>query len=274
MHFNFKNASVEEVAKQLPSRLYKYRSWDNNAHKLLLTHQEIFFADPYTFEDEKDCRFPVDLNLPWEDYKKIGLETYNQLSGLKPLKQHQLEVLLRYRYDNDMGIKQAREEEFYKLFNCTIGICCFCESSNIPAMWDKYAKNDEGFCIGIDFRECLENLLGKYIGGGKVNYLPKNAQPIKYVSGFLENFDEMLEFFIKMVNNKYIDWRFEEEYRLFKFIWEGYDTDISDELRKVSIPKTAFKEVIFGRNMPNLYREEIKMICIEQGLNVSFSEHV
>ena len=49
-------AKLEDI--ELPSIVYKYRSWSDEYHKRFLTEREVFMASPKTFEDELDCHSP------------------------------------------------------------------------------------------------------------------------------------------------------------------------------------------------------------------------
>jgi hypothetical protein len=52
----YKESLVDIAEIDIPPMLYKYRSWQDNYHKTILTRQEVFMSPPSWFEDEKDCR--------------------------------------------------------------------------------------------------------------------------------------------------------------------------------------------------------------------------
>ena len=41
-----------------PPILYKYRDWENDYHKEVLTNGTLYLASPSSFEDIKDCNVP------------------------------------------------------------------------------------------------------------------------------------------------------------------------------------------------------------------------
>ena len=52
-----------------PQILYKYRDWDNDYHRQLLTRQTIYLSKPYDFNDPFDGRIPVRWDLMTEQDK-------------------------------------------------------------------------------------------------------------------------------------------------------------------------------------------------------------
>ena len=44
-----------------PNILYKYRNWDNELHKKVLTDNILYMASPRDFEDIHDCNFPKEI---------------------------------------------------------------------------------------------------------------------------------------------------------------------------------------------------------------------
>lgn len=50
--------TLEEMTG-LPEVVYKYRDWNNNFHKKIITNREVFFAAPTSFEDPLDCKLDI-----------------------------------------------------------------------------------------------------------------------------------------------------------------------------------------------------------------------
>lgn len=63
--------SVENIKKNFPEILYKYRDWSDPFHKTILTNQELFFAAPDRFLDKNDCRFPIEWDFSFSFFKPI-----------------------------------------------------------------------------------------------------------------------------------------------------------------------------------------------------------
>jgi hypothetical protein len=47
----------------MPETLYKYRDWQDKNHRRVISHQEVFFASPNSFEDKLDCKNPTRWDL-------------------------------------------------------------------------------------------------------------------------------------------------------------------------------------------------------------------
>ncbi len=110
-------------------------------------------------------------------------------------------------------------------------------------MWEKYADNHTGFCLGYNSR-----ILFDFLGGGeKVEY--PNELPILLPDPIMSR--EEIRW--KQVYFKEKKWGLEKEYRTQKF-WPEPAT-ISD--RQISLPKEAFNCVILGKNMSKSDRTEI-----------------
>ena len=46
-----------------PNILYKYRNWDNELHKKVLTDNILYMASPRDFEDIHDCKGKITCNI-------------------------------------------------------------------------------------------------------------------------------------------------------------------------------------------------------------------
>ena len=66
------NGKVIEVTKieeknfadmEFPPVVYKYRNWNDQNHKTIITQKEVFFASPSSFDDPHDCRIPIRHDL-------------------------------------------------------------------------------------------------------------------------------------------------------------------------------------------------------------------
>lgn len=46
--------------EDIPDIVYKYRDWENELHKTIITDRKVYFAEPTSFEDPLDCKIEVD----------------------------------------------------------------------------------------------------------------------------------------------------------------------------------------------------------------------
>lgn len=267
-------ANSEKLQYIIPPVTYKYRDWDKDFHKSILTKQEIYFSSAYEFEDELDCRFPVEFDFSYEDIEKRMLFDFKGRKDTT-LNLDQIKSLAKYAYKERFDTtdkRESRRKQFYELFNHSIGIYCVSCRNDNTHMWKKYANDFNGICVGTAFYDCRDELLDSNIGGRNINYVDENFPPLKYVGALEENKDYALEiFFMDMVFTKYDSWSQEEEFRLFKIFIEDRLDKIPTSSRLLKIPKPCFKEIIFGANLSPQSKREIVIVCDQEGLNVKFS---
>ena len=62
----------------MPKTLLKYRDWNNEYHRNLLTKQEIYFAKPSEFNDPFDGNIPIRWDLlTYDDCVKQNMAIIN-----------------------------------------------------------------------------------------------------------------------------------------------------------------------------------------------------
>ncbi len=151
-------SSIEKVKENFPDILYKYRKWANPLHKTIISDQELFFAAPDSFTDKRDCRFPLDWNFTYEFFQPFLETTFN--GGKSQLLEKDYEFELRNQYNKILGNKEKEEnfiEEYYQLSNHHLGVLSLTARNNNIDIWKSdYADNFKGFCVGINFKDCLE----------------------------------------------------------------------------------------------------------------------
>ncbi|PCJ27853.1 MAG: hypothetical protein COA97_02655 [Flavobacteriales bacterium] len=47
---------------ELPSVVYKYRTWCDQKHQRILTHNELYYAPPSSFGDHHECYLEMDYD--------------------------------------------------------------------------------------------------------------------------------------------------------------------------------------------------------------------
>ena len=232
-----------------PVTVYKYRRWNNEYDKRVLTHKELFFASPRDFKDQEDCSQTVNYSALTDKEKfDWAVEvTKNNYRSMSPniIPEVARRFLKRSPINNPVECKKLQEEQLERYFDIT-GVLSLTFNSNSDKMWEDYGDNHQGFCIGFDSKLLFESkIAGK---GGYVDYveeLPKIYPEPKM--DFLTQ--AKLQIFSKLKK-----WEFEEEYRLH--IIRGKNIEIAD--RRKYPPSSAFKEIIIGENMPEEDLEELK----------------
>ena len=230
---------------EFPKILYKYRNWNDKYNKRFINEREVFMASPNQFEDKLDCKSPVRYDLMTHEQAKV---VYTRISNLdenlsRQQKRKRVRELLNKKDYLNPEFNENYQKIYFKGYFERLGILSLTAVNCLDSMWEKYADNHSGFCVGYNSRILL-NFLG---GGGKVEY--PDELPILLPDPIMSR-EEMRW---KQVYFKEKKWEFEQEYRTQKF-WE-FPATISD--RQIALPKEAFNCVILGKNMSETDRTEI-----------------
>ncbi len=164
-------------------KLYKYRNW-TNLTQLSLQENYIWLSSPEEFNDPFDCHIYDNYSLFDEKYTK------KEKTGI-------LTKANKNYYEN--VIYSSYKES---------GIACFCESPFEILMWSHYANNHRGICIEYDF-----DIAPSFF---------ELVQPVKYTRVYpylnLKNvYSGRIDYwkYLKTsLTTKYIDWKYEKEWRL------------------------------------------------------------
>jgi hypothetical protein len=244
---------------EYPENIYKYRKWNDNYQKTIITEKTVFMAKPTSFEDEKDCKLLKRYDLMtnqniFDKYIELS-KNDNPNWSRNQHRQNAKELTKRSQMKNISFVKKAQENDFLE-FNKRFGVLSLTANPVNLKMWNKYSDDGKGFCVSF-YPEIMFPFLG---GGGKVIYY-KELPEIFYNDEFhLEHF--------KQVFSKEDIWEFEDEYRTHKF----YQNPPNDIQRRVVLPVEAYKEIIFGWATPENIINEIKEACKNQKLKVIFKK--
>lgn len=244
---------------KFPELIYKYRIWNDNYQKTILSERKVFLAPPTSFEDKKDCKLFVryDLMTNLDIYKKYLESSKNKNPSWtkEQHKKHALKWTTNSPLKNKKSIKKQQEEHFRE-FDKRFGVLSLTANNSNLTMWNKYSNYGTGFCVGFD-SEILFQRLG---GGSEVKYCSK-------LPDIYHNDPFMIEHY-KQVFSKEEKWSNEEEYRTYKF----YENPASVSDRQIVVPVEAYREIIFGWNTTEQDEDEIIQTCISQGFEVEFKK--
>ncbi|MFW6311290.1 MAG: DUF2971 domain-containing protein [Nanoarchaeota archaeon] len=239
----------------IPKILYKYRSWqeDNNIsdekkfQKRLLTECEFYISSPSQFNDPFDLAIPKRYDLMSRDQIfRRTLFTYGQN---KPEKTFKEIYNLALQKTNELVKKSDYEDSLkgsIEHFSENHGVYSLSERPDNIISWAFYANNHSGYCVGLDTGKLLnyiESELTKSVGFYKVNYTSELPEIIPDIDLhiFIDNVRKRLA-------TKYINWSFENEWRI---ITPNYS-------KKASVISTdIFKEVYIGCNAKDSVKNEI-----------------
>lgn len=244
---DLKYVNYEGIKHTIPKVLYKYRTWSNEYHKTILTENKVYLSSPRDFEDNLDCNVPEVFPSREELFSYFLSISKTKNIHYTP-QQHQY-FAKHWSVNSPLANPKQLEElvkEYNEKFNDVFGVLSTTANSNREEMWEKYADNHKGLCIGFD-----TDLLSSVVGGG-VPCIYVDKLPI--VDFIRDNNDEKI---IKKIVYKESKWEFEEEYRLTKM----WSTKVSNDVRNIKLPQNTIVEVILGKNMTDEHKKEIKEIC-------------
>lgn len=234
------NRTFEEM--DLPPIIYKYRDWNNSYNKRILTQRELYLASPSSFEDEYDCKVPIRYDLLTD--KDIFLYYFDSSRALHPhfsLSQH-LEYAEAWRNKGllrDRTYIEQIDNAFFYEFNRIFGVLSLTAVPDNISMWNYYANDETGFCVGFHTLPLFK--LSQYFGGGgEVSY--HDEFPI------IRETDTHEKKYSLQIFSKLRKWEFEKEYRLTKFRVQN---------RKPKIPTEIFAEIILGAKIADKDKLEI-----------------
>lgn len=247
----YKNLEEAEpdMRRSMPPVLYKYRDWNDENHKKLLTEPSIWFSHPKTLNDPYDIRVPESL-----DYGDIGSkEFYEKIKEVIAYTHPEFkngsrdyETACDNLYD---AIKKDPKTWFERnqravrdsdLFD-SIGIFSLSLNELSELLWAYYGNNGQGFCVGFDPVKIYKAHPCSF---SKVQY---KDEPIerKLLEGE-KDFKTFWNFFVKQKK-----WNGEEEYRFVSMFME------QNKKRIIQLPTDAIKEVIFGLKINNNHKQQI-----------------
>lgn len=255
---------------QLPEVLYKYRDWSNIHHKSLITKQEIYLAEPNSFNDPFDCKIPTRWDLMTQDeFDKRNEELLEIGRNVSYHNERERKIFAKNLQAQGIwwsrgNIKKPGKDYFDKISGLSGVVSLTSKADNI-LMWSHYSNSHSGFCIGFDTDKILELDCFDFIG--KVSY----SKPYPIIDAA---FDINLRYFLEMFS-KSSDWEYEDEYRITK---RHMDT------RVVKLPKNTIKEIVLGcmindidkrellkqiqTNLPHVQIKQAELKEYEFGLNI------
>lgn len=224
--------------RKIPERLYKYRAFSNRTLDALIADQ-MFFADPGTFNDPLDTRATLDtdidadalaailarlveqrvsaeMNAAAKTIRYSGPKTISHIAAHSRRRAEQVVAEIRYHatnpeYDIEDPARflfgQYVEDELLRRYGK--GIVSLAERANCPLMWSHYGDQHKGVCIGYSIPARATGDLHKISYGGS-RLIAASA-----VAAMLDG-DEVARRKVDdaVLTKKAIDWRYEREWRL------------------------------------------------------------
>ena len=228
----------------LPKILYKYRNFDNYKHRRIITHQEIYYAKPSDFFGAThDCKYEIDRDYIKDEknrrkyyQKKLNLDNENH------------PIIDSYIINNPMTdeLLNKLENESIKTYDKLLGIFSANETYTNQRLWEVFAANHRGFCLGFNLEKAISLNEGSK---GRIKYVDQNDLP-KNKLLIHDNIKESFIYFSDLIFNLPIKYQDEQEYRLEKMIF-------SENERKKIIPKVSIEKIVIGSKMSKSKRNEL-----------------
>lgn len=268
----------------IPKTVYKYRRWNDMWHKRIITNNEIYFSPPDQLGDEYECRLPYDFgkisDAEWEAFQ------YRIISSQCP-EMTPSEIIQKIKHeigshkDIRFNVEWQKEwiENVYKERDLFLGVFCTTTSPANYQLWSHslFGFRHKGFCVGFNTEVLVKNH-EKFGAGARVKYFPEDEVPsIKPIRDENRN---SLDKYLEEIYNLRGAYAYQQEYRFTKSYQEVYDgitgrgPKVPDskqkELRTVTLPPEAYKEIIFGDRLSGPKREAIYEIVHSKMTHVEF----
>jgi hypothetical protein len=250
--------------RPIPRLLYKYASWQNEYHKRLITHREIFFSSPPQLNDPIDCGINVQYSGDRQEEDAL-LTRWNSGESL-PLGLNQEEQRFRLREQQDRlktpGGRREFEERQQVLRDRFTGVFCLARAGNSLPMWAYYGHSHSGFCVGYD-GQALRKFVSDH--AQEDGWLCDNRE-VKYKKRYpVLNQNDLADqqYFPDQLCVKAKAWQHESEWRFFvvyplpdpSSAWPP--ATVGADERRLMLPQGIIKEVILGCRTCDEHKTEI-----------------
>ena len=221
-----------------PKRLYKYR--DLTARTLdMVVGDDLYFADPTTFNDPLDCRPSLSIDLNEGELKGVArsltqLRKHEELNAaaktmrLKGAKSRDFiekrsheqadQVIAKIEYnavnpDQDafsaLSRLLGRQIEYELLRRYEKGVVSLAEQSNCPLMWSHYGDQHRGICVGYSVPEISRDKVYRVeYGGSRMVKASDVLAMLKNDESARDRVDQAV------LLQKAANWKYETEWRL------------------------------------------------------------
>lgn len=259
--------------------VYKFREFDNEYHRRILTDSEIWFASPGQFNDPFDCNIRFKLEESPDEWllsamTEFALSRNPELSGKEAKKQAEREL-------RETGGKKHRQElrdyQFCQVSQKTgiFSLTPHWDTQAANLMWSHYSDSHKGFAVGFDMNVLLSWM--RDVSGADASSVRKGPSEGLEVRPAQANYVEAMPQLIPgkhrerdiigvLLTYKSHVWKYEDERRLLmmKLDADGSFTKLSDNNRTQALPENALSEVILGVNASEEDLEEVKEILSDR----------
>ena len=256
--------------EELPPILYKYRTWSNEHHKQMLTHNEIWFAEPQSFNDPFDCTIPVryeDLTVieRIEHFMKGLPKAFPSQSG----DENAQEAIQWAKMWDEPGTPGRFAEAKMKMLNEIYGMFTASSTRENILMWSHYADYHRGMTVGFH----TERMMSSLASGRDRSGLDFRLDSVEYCHDYpLLRPDKVADegWFSEQFLVKSEQWSYEKEYRATLI----GPPKILEKERKQVLDSEVIAEVILGCRMPEEHKDQIFDILKKRASHVRLLQAV
>ena len=202
----------------VPNKLFKYRKFDARTLRLI-TNQELYYANPRTFNDPLDCAFEVNVDIGLKELVALLKRVYG------PDREQEWRYEVDYIFhrateEGDWTIDKKARDYLERMLAGSIesqvrqefdsrGVLSFSTTWKSVLMWSHYADEHRGICLEFDTGELQHDRLApvEYRKGRSV--LASDL----YAWKLLGDLEAEKRAFSTHFYSKAPDWRYEKEWR-------------------------------------------------------------
>lgn len=224
--------------QSIPRRLFKYRAFNNLTLDMIIA-DNLFYADPSTFNDPLDTRPSLNTDLPATDLERAlrllverrvsaemkaaartirykGPKTLDHIDRLSRLQADRVisEISYNatdpsYEIDDPLQFLLGNYLEKELLLQYDKGIVSMAQRATCPLMWSHYGDQHHGVCIGYSVpSDALDHLHKVKYGGTRLVDASKILAMLDGDKDARRQVDEAV------LLRKAASWRYEQEWRL------------------------------------------------------------
>ena len=232
-------------------KLYKYRNFESSIkidgvevplYELIIKDSSLYFAPISSFNDPFDCQ------LTFKDtYTRNEKRVFSKNTSKRLKLSYEQESNLKRMVNNNFRFK----DEIIKNHVKKNGVLSLSSICNNILMWSHYSSSHTG--LVFEFEPKYEGCFFKPLGPIKVEY-KETYQILSHAVTDLSVRKQQLE---ELITTKYIDWKYENEYRVIDLDYIGNKQFKKDELTSI----------IFGLNTSKENINRVKQLCKENGFD-------
>lgn len=212
-----------------------------------------FTSDKEAFETFNDV-FPKALYSKYNEFPEEARKLISFDDFINFTKMYMPDPFKDFKAILDYHTPRIRDQ-IAEIFREQIGILSLTESRNNNLMWSHYSNSHQGFVIGFDSNHPF--FYQKVSDFDELRHLRKVEYREKRPSGPMTELEGVDVFLVKSKQ-----WEYENEWRIIRPLVDADEViDVKPfPIHLFSFPKEIVQEVIFGYNMIDAHKEELRTL--------------